>query len=78
MPRRNRRPDLNKLNPFDPADMVVIDAEWRKMNARRNRRRRAVHGWVRVVAVCITYLALAWLIIGLVWVIAIILLAYFG
>ena len=77
MPRR-KRVDINKLNPFDPADIPLIDAEWRRMRAAKHRRRRVASGWVRVVAVIITYIALAWLIIGLVYGLAILLLMLFA
>lgn len=70
-----KRVDIHKLNPFDPADMRLIDAEWRRRNARRNRVRREVHGWVRVAAVIACYLVIAALVVALVYTIAIILLA---
>lgn len=76
-PRHRRRPDLNKLNPFDARDMDTINREWRRMQARKQRRANA-RGWVRVVLVIATYIALAWLIIGLVYGIAVLLLLMFG
>lgn len=77
MPRRLSAAELAKLNPNDPHDARIIDAEWRRQRARRMRKAQRA-GWVRVVAVIATYIVLAWLIIGLVYVIAIVLLAYAG
>lgn len=53
-----RRPNLNKLNPFDAADMRIIDAEWR-----RRKRRDTARGWVRVAACISAYLVIAVLVI---------------
>lgn len=77
MPPR-KRVDINKLNPFDPADIPLIDAEWRRRRAAKHRVKREVSGWGRVFAVIVTYIALAWLIIGLVYAIAILMLALFA
>jgi hypothetical protein len=77
-PGRRSRVDLNKLNPFDPADMRVIDAEWRRRRAAKHKRQREVKGWVRVFAVIVTYCALAWLVITLVYLLAILMLALFA
>lgn len=76
MPRR-KRVDLSKLNPYDAPDMAVIDAEWRRMQARKQRRATRL-GWLRVVIVCLVYLGLAWVVIGIVYLIAVLLLALFG
>lgn len=76
MPRK--RVDINKLNPFDPADIPIIDAEWRRRQRAKRNRRHEVNGWVRVFAVIVTYIALAWLIIGLICAIAILMLALFA
>lgn len=76
-PRYRRRVDLNKLNPYDARDMDTINREWRRMQARKQRRANG-RGWLRVVLVCIVYLGLAWVVIGIVYLIAILLLMLFG
>jgi hypothetical protein len=71
------RPDYSHLNPDDPHDAAIIDAEWRKMRARRIRRANA-KGWTRVAAVVTVYLLIAAGAITFVYLLAILLLAFAG
>lgn len=71
------RIDFSALNPDDPHDAAIIDREWRKLRARRQRRAE-VKGWVRVALVGITYLLIAGGVIAFVYMLTILLLASAG
>lgn len=73
----HRKPNLNELDPTDVAAQHIIHREWVAMR-KRQERRAARAGWLRVAAVISTYLVLAVLGIALVYVIAITLLAVAG
>lgn len=68
------RPDFYRLNPDDPHDAAIIDADWRKLRARSIRRAK-VKGWTRVAAVITTYLVLGGLIAAFLYLLVILLLA---
>lgn len=48
-------PDYSNLDPTNPDDRRIIAEEWRKLQARLERR-RVRRGWIRVAVVFVTYL----------------------